>query len=225
MILAWKKFHFVVTCGYIVGFPNDTEASLMRDVETIKRDLAIDNIYLNYLTPLPGSEDHKKLYEAGVWMDPDMNKYTLSTCVSHHPTMSDADWDWAYREFHSRYYTFEHMETILRRMFAVGSGRKRATVNRPCRFQGGCAGRRLSPCSNPATSAYAAESSGVRACRSRACAGLLPLALVQDGGRGAFAYLSTFVRLRAIVRRIEADPNRSPIADAALTLGVRGDRN
>ena len=25
MILAWKKYHFIVTCGYIIGFPNDTE--------------------------------------------------------------------------------------------------------------------------------------------------------------------------------------------------------
>ena len=36
--------------------------------------------------------------------------------------------------------------------------------------------------------------------------------------RGAFAYLSTFVRLRLIVRRIEADPNRFAYRDAALTL-------
>ena len=26
------------------------------------------------LTPLPGSEDHKILFEKNVWMDPDMNK-------------------------------------------------------------------------------------------------------------------------------------------------------
>jgi hypothetical protein len=135
MVLAWKKHHVILVCGYIIGFQHDTKESLMRDVETIKRDLAIDNIYLSYLTPLPGSEDHKKLYEAGVWMDPDMNKYTLSTRVSHHPTMSDADWDWAYREFHKRYYTFEHMETILRRMFALGSSRKMETVMQLVQFR------------------------------------------------------------------------------------------
>ena len=27
-------------------------------------------IYLNYLTPLPGSEDHQRLTRQGVWMDP-----------------------------------------------------------------------------------------------------------------------------------------------------------
>jgi hypothetical protein len=26
------------------------------------------------LTPLPGSEDHKILFEKNVWMDPDMNR-------------------------------------------------------------------------------------------------------------------------------------------------------
>ena len=69
MILAWKKYPTIITCGYIIGFPNDTVESVLHDVEVLKRDLAIDNIYLNYLTPLPGSEDHKKLYEAGIWMD------------------------------------------------------------------------------------------------------------------------------------------------------------
>ena len=162
MVLAWKKYHVIITCGYIIGFPHDTRELLMRDVETIKRDLAIDNIYLNYLTPLPGSEDHKKLYEAGVWMDPDMNKYTLSTRVSHHPTMSDADWDWAYREFHRRYYTFDHMETILRRMFAVGSGRKRATVNRLVAFREAVRAEGCSMLYFSATSAYGVVTSGAR---------------------------------------------------------------
>jgi pyruvate-formate lyase-activating enzyme len=217
MVLAWKKYHVIITCGYIIGFPHDTKESLMRDVETIKRDLAIDNIYLNYLTPLPGSEDHKKLYEAGVWMDPDMNKYTLSTRVSHHPTMSDADWDWAYREFHKRYYTFDHMETILRRMFAVGSGRKRATVNRLVAFREAV---RAEGCSM-------LESGYIRLRRRKQRRSGMPIQspLVFypwhwfKMARGAFAYLSTFVRLRAIVRRIEADPNRFAYRDAALTLG------
>jgi hypothetical protein len=216
MILAWKKYHVIITCGYIIGFPYDTKESLIMDVETIKRDLAIDNIYLNYLTPLPGSEDHKKLYEAGVWMDPDMNKYTLSTRVSHHPTMSDAEWESAYREFHNRYYTFEHMETILRRMFAVGSGRKKATVNRLVAFREAV---RAEGCSM-------LESGYIRLRRRRQRRSGMP---IQNPlvfypwhwfkmARGAFAYASTFVRLRAIVRRIEADPNRFAYRDAALTL-------
>ena len=68
MFLAWKRHKVYITCGYIVGFPDDTRQSVLEDIETLKSELPIDAIYLNYLTPLPGSEDHKRLYEAGVWM-------------------------------------------------------------------------------------------------------------------------------------------------------------
>ena len=215
MVLAWKKYAVVISCGYIVGFPNDTKESLLRDVETIKRDLAIDNLYLNYLTPLPGSEDHKKLYEAGVWMDPDMNKYTLSNRVSHHPKMSDAEWESAYDEFHKRYYTFEHMETILRRMVALGSGRKRTTINRLVAYREAVLAEGCSML----------ESGYVRMRRRRQRRSGMPIQspLVFypwhwfKTARGLAAYLSTWFRLNAIMRRIEADPNRFAYLDAAIT--------
>jgi hypothetical protein len=41
------------------------------------------------LTPLPGSEDHKILFEKNVWMDPDMNKYELEHVVTAHAKMSN----------------------------------------------------------------------------------------------------------------------------------------
>ena len=37
------------------------------------------------LTPLPGSEDHKKLFTKGVPMDPDMNNYDLEHVCTGHP--------------------------------------------------------------------------------------------------------------------------------------------
>src|ERR1700726_4535014 len=37
----------------------------------------IDILEFFCLTPLPGSEDHKKLHAAGVDLDPDLNKYDL----------------------------------------------------------------------------------------------------------------------------------------------------
>jgi pyruvate-formate lyase-activating enzyme len=216
MILAWKRQHFVVTCGYIIGFPNDTKESLLRDVETIKRDLAIDNIYLNYLTPLPGSEDHKKLYEAGVWMDPDMNKYTLTHRVSHHPVMSDADWEWVYREFHARYYTFAHMETILRRMVAVGSTRRITTINRLVAYREAVRAEGVSML----------ESGYVRMRRRRQRRSGMksenPWVFYPwhwfKTLRGISAYVSTSLRLWLILRRIDADPKRFEYRDAALTV-------
>ncbi len=63
--------------GYILGFPTDTPESIARDIEIIKKELPVDILEFFYLTPLPGSEDHKILHAKGVPMDPDMNKYDL----------------------------------------------------------------------------------------------------------------------------------------------------
>jgi hypothetical protein len=38
------------------------------------------------LTPLPGSEDHKVLWQRGVWIDPDLNKYDLRRTIPLCPT-------------------------------------------------------------------------------------------------------------------------------------------
>jgi uncharacterized radical SAM superfamily protein len=129
MFLAWKKHPIIIVCGYIIGFPNDTKQSIKHDIDIIKSELPIDILYLNYLTPLPGSEDHRKLLNAGVWMDPDMNRYDLNHRVTHHPLMSDEDWESAYRDAHASFYGFDHMKTVIRRMYAMGSNRKRATVS------------------------------------------------------------------------------------------------
>ena len=50
----------------------------MHDIEIIKKELPVDLLEFFYLTPLPGSEDHKKLHEAGIAMDADLNKYDLN---------------------------------------------------------------------------------------------------------------------------------------------------
>lgn len=118
MLLAWKQHHVITYAGYIVGFAADTYDSLMHDIDLIKRELPIDVLEFFYLTPLPGSEDHQKLHRAGTWMDPDLNKYDLNHIAAHHPKMSDAEWERAYRDAWTRYYTPDHVETILRRAAA-----------------------------------------------------------------------------------------------------------
>jgi hypothetical protein len=130
MFLAWKKHPVFIICGYIIGFPNDTEESIAHDIRLIKEELPVDALYLNYLTPLPGSEDHKKLYEDGVWMDPDLTKYDLNHRVTHHPKMSDEEWERAYVNAHRSFYTWEHMERIIKRMAALGSNKKLVTIRR-----------------------------------------------------------------------------------------------
>ncbi len=116
MLLAWKKAGVITYAGYILGFPGDTYDSIMRDIDVIKRELPVDLLEFFYLTPLPGSEDHLKLRKAGAWLDPDLNKYDLNHICTPHPKMSREDWDRAYKDAWQRYYTIDHIETILRRV-------------------------------------------------------------------------------------------------------------
>jgi hypothetical protein len=118
MLQKWRD-HGALTCaGYILGFPNDTKESILRDIEIIKRELPLDILEFFFLTPLPGSEDHKKLWQQGVWMDPDLNKYDLNHRVSHHSKMTDQEWEEAYRAAWAAYFSDDHVRTILKRVAA-----------------------------------------------------------------------------------------------------------
>jgi len=128
MLQKWRDHGCTTYAGYILGFPNDTKESILRDVEIIKRELPIDLLEFFFLTPLPGSEDHKTLLAKHVWMDSDLNKYDLNHRVSHHPRMSDEEWEAAYREAWHSYYSPGHMETVIRRAAALPKGRPRAKM-------------------------------------------------------------------------------------------------
>jgi radical SAM superfamily enzyme YgiQ (UPF0313 family) len=115
MLLEWKRVGIMTFAGYILGFPNDTPESIRHDLEIIKKELPLDALEFFVLTPLPGSEDHKILYEKNVWMDPDMNKYELEHVVTAHAKMTRDEWQSAYRSAWDIFYTDEHLETIMRR--------------------------------------------------------------------------------------------------------------
>ncbi len=125
MLQAWRRQGVMTYVGYILGFPPDTPESIARDIEILKRELAVDLVEFNVLTPLPGSQDHKNLYEGGVWMDPDMNKYELSHVVTGHPIMSKEAWAGAVKRAWDQYYTWDHIETIMRRAAACGKELKK----------------------------------------------------------------------------------------------------
>ena len=126
MLLAWKSARVITYAGYILGFPNDTLNSILHDIDVIKRELPVDLLEFFYLTPLPGSEDHLKLVRAGAPLDPDMNKYDLNHVCTTHPRMSRTEWDRAYKLAWQRYYTIDHIETILRRVTSVGANASNA---------------------------------------------------------------------------------------------------
>ena len=125
MLLAWKQAGIITYAGYILGFSADTPESIRQDIEIIKKELPLDILEFFCLTPLPGSEDHKVLWQNGVAMDPDMNKYDLEHVVATHPKMTREEWENVYRAAWAAYYTPEHMMTILRRGAASGMGMSR----------------------------------------------------------------------------------------------------
>jgi radical SAM superfamily enzyme YgiQ (UPF0313 family) len=120
MLLAWKAVGIWTYAGYILGFPNDTPDSIRHDIEIVKKELPVDLLEFFILTPLPGSEDHKVLWSKGVAMDPDLNGYETEHVVTDHGKMTRAEWQRAYHDAWKRYYTPEHIETILRRARASG---------------------------------------------------------------------------------------------------------
>ena len=119
MMLAWKAQGIFIYAGYILGFPGDTRQSIRRDVEIIQRELPLDLLEFNVLTPLPGSEDHRVLWRKGVDMDPDLNKYDLEHAVTDHPTLTREELQAVYEEAWSLYYTRPHLETLLKRAAAT----------------------------------------------------------------------------------------------------------
>ena len=120
MLLAWKGQGILTLAGYILGFPADTAETIQRDIAIIQKELPIDILEFFCLTPLPGSEDHQILWKAGVAMDSDLNKYDLEHVCTAHPIMGQREWQAAYREAWSLYYTPTHMKTLLRRAAATG---------------------------------------------------------------------------------------------------------
>ncbi len=125
MLLAWRRHNIITYAGYILGFPTDTPETIARDIDIIKRELPVDILEFFCLTPLPGSEDHKKLHSRGVPMDLDMNKYDLEHACTGHPLMSKETWTKVYADAWTRYYTDEHVETIMRRAVASGLSRRK----------------------------------------------------------------------------------------------------
>jgi len=120
MLLDWKKARVTVFAGYILGFPGETPETIRRDIEVIRRELPIDLLEFHCLTPLPGSEDHQRLFKNGTYLDPDLNKYDLEHVVTTHSNMTVAEWRRAYDEAWDIFYAPEHIRTVMRRAAATG---------------------------------------------------------------------------------------------------------
>jgi pyruvate-formate lyase-activating enzyme len=220
MLQAWKRAKVLTYAGYILGFPTDTPESIARDIEIIKQELPIDLLEFFFLTPLPGSEDHQKLHRAGVAMDPDMNNYDLEHACTGHSIMSKETWERVYDDAWTRYYSDEHVETIMRR--AVVSGISKSKI-----FDGVTmfAGAPQIEGVHPLQFGYVRRK--VRTARRHGMPIVNPLIfypwrlfdLVTTMGR----WLQLVRRNRRIQARVEADPARMNYMDEALTPTTTGD--
>jgi hypothetical protein len=213
MLLEWQKAGILVYAGYITGFPHDTAESILSDLEVIKRELPIDVLEIHYLTPLPGSEDHQKLFKAGTWTDPDLNIYDLHHITCGHPRMSKEEWEYAYRESWKRYYSYEHCETVMRRAAAL-----RAFGNVLFVMTWFKASFELENC-------HPVESGLLRLKSRRDRRSTLPMEPVWSFYPKYFAelvrktagWVTIYARLRRIYLRVKYDPKRYEYTDAAIT--------
>ena len=215
MLQMWRDRGAFLFAGYILGFPGDTRESIVRDIEIIKRELPIDVLQIAFLTPLPGSEDHRRMLEAGEWMDPDLNKYNLHHRVSRHSRMSDEEWEAAYRDCWRLWFNDAHMETVARRHAVRPGGRPKKAVQYMNEFQmlweieglhameGGVLRRKR------------------RASRRPSFPRELPvwfeLKYALETVAKAWRYWRMYRNAARIVRKVESDPRRHEYSDLAIT--------
>jgi hypothetical protein len=213
MLLAWQTAGVLVYAGYITGFPDDTAESILHDIDVLKQELPIDVLEIFFLTPLPGSEDHQKLYRAGEWMEPDLNKYDLYHITARHPRMSPQEWHHAYSDAWRRYYTYEHCETIMRRAAAL---RSLGTNLIAMTWFKGCI---------ELENVHPVEGGILRLKFRRDRRPSLPMESIWSFYPKYFAEVVRktaswgwlYLRLRKIYLRVKCDPNRYAYTDAAIT--------
>ena len=213
MLLAWRRARVMTWAGYILGFPTDTPESVARDIETIKRELPVDILEFFFLTPLPGSEDHKTLHLKGAWMEADMNAYDLEHVCADHAIMSADQWRGVYRDAWARYYSDAHVETVVRRAVVSGINPKKI-VDAMTVFSGSSRIERV----HPLQFGYVRRK--IRTQRRHGLEVVNPLVfypwrawdfLTVAGKWAALAW-----RYRRILRRVLADENRAAYMDEAL---------
>ena len=219
MLQQWRRQKVLTYAGSILGFPTDTPETVARDIEIIKKELPIDVLEFACRTPLPGSEDHKVLHLKGVPMDPDMNNYDLEHPCTAHPLMSKQTWEQVYLDAWHRYYSPEHVATIMRRGEASGINRTKLFDSLTI-FLGAPTIEGVHPLQ------FGFIRRKIRTQRRHGMPIVNPLIFypwrVYDFVSGGLRWLRLLRRNRRIQRRVLADPTVKSYTDEALTPIMAG---
>lgn len=112
---SWHEAGIATQVGYIIGLPHDTEESVKNDIERLMREVRPDRAAFFMMTPLPGSEDHRRMIERGAQLASDYNLFDSCHETTLHPAMKEGAWTRAYRSAWECFYSFENMKAILSR--------------------------------------------------------------------------------------------------------------
>jgi hypothetical protein len=221
MLQRWREAGVYTWAGYITGFPADSKESLLRDVEIIKKELPLDLLELFFLTPLPGSEDHRNLLNKGVWMDGDLNKYNLHHRVTHHSKMSDEEWEEAYDAAWKSYYSDAHIETVARRHAVISDRRVKTVVSYMMEFRAIYEIEGIHPLEGGIVRLkYRADrrpEMGVE------WPGLFHVKLGAEVLWKIWHYARLYYKGWRLIKKVKADPARTAYVDTALTPAAEDD--
>ncbi len=215
MLLDWKQSGAMIFCGYIIGFPGDTRESIAHDLGIIQTELPIDIVEFTCLTPLPGSQDHRERYEAGLEMDADLNRYDVNHVTIDHPKMSREEWESAYADSWRQFFSDDHARTVLRRCAAIGTSSPGKTMSNLVWFRG----------NSEIEGVHPIEGGFLRLkfrCDRRSGLPIeSPLTFYPQYLAGTLwkhvRWVSLFLRFYLILRKVMRDPHRLEYTDLAIT--------
>jgi len=121
MLLTWKRAGVVLFPAIIIGLANDTPERVAEDIRVLQDELPLDIVEFFLLTPLPGSEDHRRMTAQGVAMDADLNRYASMYPVTDHALMTRQEWQDLFWSCWRSYYSLRHLRTVIARGLLFGA--------------------------------------------------------------------------------------------------------
>ena len=114
MIALYQKAGISPHVAYIIGFPFDSEESVVLDMMRLREEYNVPQASFFMLTPLPGSLDHKTALARGEIMDADLNNFDSFHPTFRHERMGSGAWSRAYESAWKDFYSVPHMIRILK---------------------------------------------------------------------------------------------------------------